>query len=127
MPKYQEDDAGVGYANSLIARGMFDTETKWSEAAAVGEENEVIDADGYGNWSEWHPAVEVQATDGTKGRLRFPYGDFNEVNRTAVIHTQQRGSQNDHRQIADAAEQILDAIDPGLVPAPTDERRRPGR
>ena len=87
-----------------------------TQAAAVGEENEVIDEDGYRNWSEWHPAVEVQATDGTKGRLRFPYGDFKEVNRAAVIHTQRRASQNDHLQIADAAEQILETVDEARTP-----------
>lgn len=91
---------------------MFDTETKWSEAAATaGEESEVIGEDGYRNWSEWHLAVDVEATDGTKGRFRFPYGDFKKVNRAAVKHAKQRASQNDHHQIADAADQLLEAID----------------
>ena len=112
MPRYQVNKAGVAHAKRLIDRGAFDTETKWSEAAAsTGEENEVIDDEGYKAWSDWHLAEDLEASEGTKGRFRFPYGDFDKVNRAALIHAKQRASQRDHDDIAEAADQLLEALD----------------
>jgi hypothetical protein len=112
MSKYRVNDAGVAHAKRLIGKGAFDTKTKWSDAAAsAGEENEVIDDDGYKAWSEWHLAEDLEATEGTKGRFRFPYGDFQKVNRAALIHAKQRASQNHHDDIAKAADQVLEALD----------------
>jgi hypothetical protein len=112
VPKYRVNDAGVKHAEKLIRDGKYDTETKWSEAAAsAGEENEVIDDDGYKAWSEWHLAEDVEATEGTKGRFRFPYGDFEKVNRAALIHAKQRAVQNDHESVANAADQLLEKLD----------------
>ncbi|HET6965497.1 MAG TPA: hypothetical protein VFH58_12050 [Acidimicrobiales bacterium] len=112
MTSYRVNEAGVRHAEQLIRSGKFDTETKWSEAAAsAGEENEVIDDDGYKAWSEWHLAEDTDAGEGTKGRFRFPYGDFDKVNRAALIHAKQRASQNDHGQIEKAADRLLQQLD----------------
>jgi hypothetical protein len=112
MPQYRVNEAGVAHAKHLIAQGAYDSETKWSDAAATaGEENEVIDDDGYKAWSKWHLAEDVDATEGTKGRFRFPYGDFEKVNRAALIHAKQRASQNNHDDIAKAADEVLEALD----------------
>lgn len=112
MPKYQVNKAGVAHAKRLIGKGDYDTETKWSEAAAsAGEENEVIDEEGYKEWSEWHLAEDLDASEGTKGRFRFPYGDFEKVNRAALIHAKQRAAQNDHDDIAKAADELLEELD----------------
>ena len=112
MPKYRVNEAGVKHAEKLIRDGKYDTETKWSEAAAsAGEENEVIDDEGYTSWSQWHLAEDLEAGEGTKGRFRFPYGDFEKVNRAALIHAKQRASQNDHDAVAKAAGHLLDQLD----------------
>ena len=58
-----------------------------------------------------HLAEDLEATEGTKGRFRFPYGDFEKVNRAALIHAKQRASQNDHDDIAKAADRLLEALD----------------
>ncbi len=112
MTTYRVNETGVRHAEQLIRSGKFDTDTKWSEAAAsAGEENEVIDDDGYKAWSEWHLAEDTDAGEGTKGRFRFPYGDFEKVNRAALIHAKQRASQNDHSQIEKAADRLLQRLD----------------
>jgi hypothetical protein len=112
MTKYQVNKTGVAHAKHLISQGAYDTETPWSDAAAsAGEENEVIEDDGYKEWSKWHLAEDVDATEGTKGRFRFPYGDFEKVNRAALIHAKQRAAQNDHDEIVKAADEVLEKLD----------------
>ena len=51
------------------------------------------------------------ASEGTKGRYRFPFGDFSKVNRAALIHAKQRAAQNDHGEVEAAADRLLQRID----------------
>jgi hypothetical protein len=112
MPSYKINQRGVKHAEKLIRAGEYDTATPWSEAAAsAGEENEVIDRDGYEEFADWHLAEDTDATEGTKGRFRFPYGDYQKVNRAALIHAKQRAAQNDHGEIEKAADHLLQQVD----------------
>lgn len=112
MPKYKVNQRGVKHAEEMIRSDKYDVDTPWSDAAAsAGEENDVIDKDGYDEFAEWHLAEDTEASEGTKGRFRFPYGDYKKVNRAALIHAKQRASQNDHDDIAKAADKLLEQLD----------------
>jgi hypothetical protein len=112
VPSYQVNDEGVRKARELIDQGKVDTTTEWSEAApTTDEENAVIDKDGYDGYSAWHLAVDPEASEDTKGRFRFPYGDFTKVNRAALIHAKQRAAQNDHTEVEKAADRLLQQLD----------------
>ena len=56
-------------------------------------------------------AVDPDKGEGTKGRYRFPYGDFATVNRAALIHGKQRAAQNDHDAVEKAFDQLLQRLD----------------
>jgi len=112
MPRYEVNDAAVARARRLIDAGEADTTTEWSDAApTAAQENDVVDSDGYDGFGEWHLAVDPDASEGTKGRYGFPYGDFSRVNRAALIHAKQRASQNDHDRVAAAADELLQRLD----------------
>ena len=51
------------------------------------------------------------ASEETKDRYGFPYGDFRRVNRAALIHAEQRASQNGHDAVEMAASELLDHLD----------------
>lgn len=112
MAKYKVNDDGVAQAGKLIDSGKVDTETDWSDAApSTDEENRQIDKHGYRGYGDWHLAIDTDASEETKGRYRFPYGDFSKVNRAALIHAKQRASQNDHDEVVKAAGQLLERVD----------------
>jgi len=112
MPSYKVNKAGVDKARKLIDSGDYDDKTEWSDAApSADDENAEIDAHGYDGYGEWHLAVDTDASEETKGRYRFPYGDFKKVNRAGLIHAKQRASQNDHSDIEKAAGELLDHLD----------------
>jgi hypothetical protein len=112
MPTYEVNTAGVARAHRLIEAGDVDTTTEWSDAApTAAQENEVVERDGYAAFGEWHLAVDPEASEDTKGRYRFPYGDFSRVNRAALIHAKQRAVQNDHDEVAAAADDLLQQLD----------------
>jgi hypothetical protein len=112
MPNYEVNQAGAARARKLIDAGEYDDTTEWSQAApSAAEENEEREADGQEGYAEWHLAVDPDKGEGTKGRYRFPYGDFKKVNRAALIHAKQRASQNDHEDIEKAADSLLKKVD----------------
>lgn len=114
MPTYRVNDAAVRQARTLIGDGKVDTTTEWSDAApGTDEENRVVDRDGYDGFGAWHLAVDPDASEETKGRYAFPYGDFSTVNRAALIHAKQRAAQNGHDEIEKAADDLLQRVDDG--------------
>lgn len=112
MPKYRVNEEAVRHARRLIDDGEYDTGTEWSDAAPTAQEgNRVIDEEGYEGYGRWHLGVDTGASEGTKDRYGFPYGDFSVVNRAALIHAKQRASQNDHDRIEEAADRLLSHLD----------------
>lgn len=110
--KYDVNDRGVAKARQMIESNQYDTETEWSDGQASTEEsNDKIDRDGYEGYGEWHLALDTEASEKTKDRYGFPYGDFKRVYRSALIHAKQRASQNDHHDVEKAADDLLDHLD----------------
>lgn len=114
MAKYRVNDEGVKQARRLIDGGKVDTETGWGDAAPSADDgSKVIETDGYDGYGAWHLAIDTEASEETKGRYGFPYGDFKKVNRSALIHAKQRASQNDHVEVEKAADELLSRVDEG--------------
>ena len=112
MPTYRVNRDGVRKARELIDAGKVDVDTEWSEAApSADDENAEIDKHGYEGYGAWHLAIDPDANEGTKKRYAFPYGDFSRVNRAALIHGKQRAAQNDHAEIEQAADDLLQHLD----------------
>jgi hypothetical protein len=112
MPDYEVNKDAVAQARKLIDAGSYDDQTEWSDAApSADDENAEIERHGYDGYGAWHLAVDPDASEETKGRYKFPYGDFSTVNRAALIHAQQRAAQNDHDAIAKAADDLLRRLD----------------
>src|ERR687894_398492 len=86
MPEYRVNDSAVRQARQLIDDGRFDDRTEWSDAAPdAAAANDVIEQEGFDAFAAWHLAEDPDASEGTKGRYAFPYGDFRTVNRAALI------------------------------------------
>ena len=112
MTTYRVNEAAVKQARRLIDEGTVDTKTEWGEAApAAAESNKEIEREGYDGYGRWHLGIDTEASEETKDRYGFPYGDFKKVNRAALIHAKQRASQNDHEKVEKAASDLLDRLD----------------
>ncbi len=112
MPTYRVNKDAVAQARKLIDAGTYDAETEWSDAApSTDDENAEIEKHGYDGFGAWHLAVDPEASEETKGRYAFPYGDFRKVHRAGLIAAKQRASQNDHEEIEKAADRLLQHLD----------------
>jgi hypothetical protein len=112
MPDYRVNQAAVKQARTMIDDGDYDDRTDWSDAAPDADAaNQIIEKQGFDTFAAWHLAEDPEASEETKCRFAFPYGDFRKVNRAALIHAKQRASQNDHDAIEKAADDLLQHLD----------------
>ncbi len=112
MPTYRVNETGVKRARSLIKSHHYDLQTPWSEGAPSADDaNVAIERHGYDGFGEWHLGVDPEASDDTKERYAFPFGDFSRLNRAALIHAKQRASQNGHDAVEKAAGDLLEELD----------------
>ncbi|RFU20776.1 hypothetical protein [Geodermatophilus marinus] len=112
MPTYRVNDEAVARARELIDSGRVDVDTPWSDAAPSTEQaNEEIARHGWDGFGSWHLAVDPDASEDTKKRYSFPYGDFSRVNRAALVHGKQRAAQNDHDEVVRAVDELLQRLD----------------
>jgi hypothetical protein len=104
----------LSHARGLLRNGdvVADERDDWSEhAPSADDENTFIDKNGMAEFARWHLGEDTDATEGTKGRYTFPYGDFKKLHRCAVISGESRAGQYDHDSIRDALSELLEQID----------------
>jgi hypothetical protein len=94
------------YAKTLVGEGrvVMDDRDAWSEhQPSARDENEFIRAHGWTQYGKWHLGVDEDKDPETKARYRFPYGDFRDVHRCAVLSAESRAGQYKHFDIERAA------------------------
>lgn len=108
------NESALTFARSLVKDGKVvrDQRDDWSEdAPSTDDENSFIDKHSLGEFAKWHLGIDIDKSEGTKGRYSFPFGDFSKVHRCAVISLESRAAQNDHDDIATATKNLLKLID----------------
>lgn len=106
----------LNHAHSLVKSGKVvrDARDDWSEHAPSAEqENAFIEKHGFSEFSNWHLGLDPDESEGTKGSVSFPFGDFKKIHRCAVVSLESRAAQYDHDEIAKAAKELLEEIDAG--------------
>jgi hypothetical protein len=108
------NDGALSHAHGLLRSGDFvaDERDDWSEHAPSADDgNDYIDEHGMAEYARWFLGEDTDATEGTKGRYLFPYGDFRKLHRCAVISGESRAGQYDHPSIEKALKELLEQID----------------
>ena len=101
-------------ATNLIEQGkfVFDEKDMWSEHQPSAEdENEYIRAHGFDDYGKWYLGIDTDEDEETKGRYKFPYGDFDKVHRCGVLAAESRAGQYHHADIEQAAAHLHGMID----------------
>jgi len=98
--------AGFDHAKELIEAGRFvlDERDDWSEhQPSTVAENRFIEEQGWTAYGRWHLGVDAEKDRETKGRYKFPYGDFERVHRCGVLSAESRAGQYKHIDIEQGA------------------------
>jgi O-glycosyl hydrolase len=94
------------FAREIITQGkvVLDDRDAWSEHRPSAEqENEFIREHGFEAYGKWYLGIDYEAKPNTKGRYKFPYGDFKAVHRCGVLSAESRAGQFKYFDVERAA------------------------
>lgn len=99
-------------AKDLIQKHEYVKDSTWSEAQpSTDQTNDFLERNGWSDYSEWFLGIDPEASEETKSRYHFPYGDFRRVHRDGLIAAKQRASQYKYDDLAKAANELLQLLD----------------
>jgi hypothetical protein len=106
------------HAKNLIMHGRFvyDERDAWSEhQPSTAAENRFIAEHGFDEYAHWYLGVDSEASEATKSRYKFPYGDFQKAHRCGLLAAESRAGQRRYHVIELAIAHLhgmLDALHP---------------
>jgi hypothetical protein len=106
--------ASLDHARKLIANGCFvnDKRGEWAgHQASTVDENKFMKQHGADEYARWHLAIDESHRADTKARYKFPFGDFKNVHRCALIAAQNRARQYGYTDVENAATELLTLIE----------------
>jgi hypothetical protein len=113
MPnKYEVNPTAVAYARELIDSRRYVLDSNWGEVQPkAAEENAYLDKHSWEELAQWHLGLTIGASDETKARYAFVYGDFRRLHRTGLIACVYRASEHRHKDVELAAHDLLQYLD----------------
>jgi hypothetical protein len=75
------------------------------------DQNEYLDRHSWDDYAAWHLGLTDGATDETKARYAFVYGDLRRVHRSALIACVYRAAEWEHKDVELAAHDLLQHLD----------------
>jgi hypothetical protein len=112
MSAYAVNPAAVANACRLIDARQYVLNSDWGAAQPGAEEqNAYLQSHSWDEYAAWHLGLTDGATDATKARYAFVYGDFRRVHRTALIACVYRASEWRHKAVELAAHDLLQRLD----------------
>ena len=112
MARYELNPAAVERAQALIRSRQYVLDSDWGTVQPRAEaENAFLARHSFEEYATWHLGLTEGATDGTKARYAFVYGDFRRVHRSGLIACVYRAAEWRHKQVELAAHELLQELD----------------
>ena len=112
MARYELNESAVMRARELIDARQYVLASEWGEVQPSAEaENAYLDRHSWDEYAAWHLGLTEGATDETKARYAFVFGDFRRVHRSGLIACVYRASEWHHKAVELAAHDLLQHLD----------------
>ncbi len=112
MASYAINDRAVERARGLIDARQYVLDSDWGDVQPrAAQENAYLDSHTWEEYAEWHLGLTEGATDETKARYAFVYGDFRRIHRAGLIACVYRAAEWRHKAIELAAHDLLQHLD----------------
>jgi len=86
MAAYPLNERAVEHAQKLIDARQYVLESDWGTAQPrAAAENEYLASHSWEDYAAWHLGLTEGASDETKARYAFVYGDFRRIHRSGLI------------------------------------------
>ena len=112
MASYRVNKDAVAHCRKLIDARQYVLDSDWGDAQPkADDENRFLEKHGWDEYAPWHLGLTDGATDETKARYAFVYGDLRRVHRSGLIACVYRASEWRHKSIELAAHELLQYLD----------------
>jgi hypothetical protein len=112
MASYEVNKAALEKARSLIDARQYVLDSDWGESQPTAEdENAFLENHSWDDYANWHLGLTTGASDQTKARYGFVFGDFRRVHRSGLVACVYRASEWRHKKVELAAHDLLQALD----------------
>jgi hypothetical protein len=108
MASYTVNRRAVAKARELIDARQYVLDSDWGDVQPkADDENAFLETHSWADYAEWFLGLTSGATDETKGRYAFVFGDFRRVHRSGLIACQYRAAVWRHMEVELAALRLL--------------------
>ena len=112
MARYLVNDPGVARARELIAGKQYVLDSDWGDVQpSADDQNGYLDRHSWKEYADWHLGLTDGATEETKARYAFVYGDFRRIHRSGLIACVYRAAEWRHKKVELAAHELLQELD----------------
>jgi hypothetical protein len=112
MATYSVNERALAHAKRLIDARQYVLDSDWGEVQPRADaQNKFLESHSWDEYAEWHLGLTDGATDETKARYAFVYGDLRRVHRTGIIACHYRAAEWRHKEIELAAHELLQYLD----------------
>jgi hypothetical protein len=112
MASYSVNPPAVAKARQLIDSRQYVLDSDWGDVQPkAAAENAFLTSHSWEEYAEWHLGLTEGATDGTKARYAFVYGDLRRVHRSGLIACVYRAAEWRHKEVERAAYDLLQYLD----------------
>ena len=108
------NENAFAYAQELITQGhvVLDKKNEWGDHHPTAQQdNDFIRDHGFAEYSKWHLGIDSTHAQRTKARFKFPFGDFKNIHRCALLAVKSRAHQYGYSDIENAAERLLEMME----------------
>lgn len=112
MASYTLNKRAVAHARKLIDAHQYVLDSDWGESQPTADdENGYLESHSWAEYAAWHLGLTDGATDETKARYGFVFGDFSRIHRTGLIACRYRAAEWRHKEVELAAHRLLQRLD----------------
>ncbi len=112
MAKYRVNDEAVAKCRELIDAKQYVLNSDWGEVQPNAEaQNTYLKNHSWSDYAAWHLGLTEGASDETKARYAFVFGNFRRVHRSGLIACVYRASEWRHKEVELAAHDLLQHLD----------------
>jgi hypothetical protein len=112
VASYTVNERAVAHCRRLIDARQYVLNSDWGEVQPrADDENRFLERHSWDEYAAWYLGLTDGATDETKGRYAFVYGDLRRVHRTGLIACHYRAAEWRHKDVELAAHELLQHLD----------------
>ena len=112
LPTYTLNREAVDHAKELIDARQFVLRSRWQNVQPrAREQNAFLKTHDWEEYARWHLGLTEGATEDTKARYAFVYGDLRRLHRMGLIACHYRAAEWRHKEIELAAHELLQYLD----------------